>query len=211
VLTWNHEVGGPVFGDPVVDSSGVYVPSMDRSLYKLHAHKGSVLWRTRFSDPLKTGPAVAGQTVFQFTPSQGITALDAMTGAEKWQRKEATRFVAHGSTGDVLFVSPDRLLVVDHENGNVLATVAVPPTSEAVVNTTNDTIYLLGQAGSVLCLRQDKVPYLRRQQVLMTKESLNTPPSNVPSTATATPPPHTAPTRDDPFRSRRDREPAKNP
>ena len=134
-----------------------------------------------------------------------------MTGAEKWQRGEATQFVAHGASGDVLFVPSDRLLVVDHESGKVLSTVAIPTTREAVVNSVDDTIYLLGQAGRVLCLRPDKVPYLRRQQVLMAQESLNSAPPSTPSTATVIPPRAPAPVREDPFRSRRDREPSNNP
>ena len=211
VLNWEYKVGGPIIGDPAVDAGGAYVPSMDRSMYKLHAQNGALLWRTRFPDPLKTGPAVAGQTVYQFTPSQGVTALDSITGAEKWQQREATQFVAHGATGDILFAPSGRLLVVDHENGKVLSIVAVPSASRAVVNTVDDTIYLLGQAGRVLCLRRDKVPYLRRQQVLMTQETMNSPPPVVRSTTTLTAPRPPAPPRDDPFRSRRDRDPATNP
>lgn len=206
VLNWTYKIGGSIVGDPFVDPSGVYVPSLDRSLYKLHAHNGNLLWRTRFPDSLKTGPAVAGQTVFQFAPSQGITALDAITGVEKWQRREASQFAAHGTTGDVLLASSDRLLVVDHEKGTVLSTVAIPTTRRAVVNTVDDTIYLLGQAGQVLCLRQDKVPYLRRQQVLMTQETLNAPPPAGSVAAPVAPRPP-APPRDDPFRSRRDTSP----
>ncbi len=207
VLTWKYKVGGPILGDPVVDASGAYLPSMDRSLYKLHAHSGKLHWRTRFPDPLQTGPAVAGQTVFQFTPSQGITALDAITGDEKWQRREATQFVAHGATGDVLFAPPNRLLIVDHESGNVLSTVNTPGVNEAVANTANDSIYLFGQNGRVVCLRRDKVPYLRRQQVLITQETLNSPPSTARPVEPMPAPRPPAPKREDPFRSRRDTAP----
>ena len=207
VLTWKYKVGGPVLGNPVVDASGAYVPSMDRSLYKFHAHSGKLLWRTRFPDPLETGPSVAGQTVFQFTPSQGITALDAITGDEKWQRREATQFVAHGATGDILFAPPNRLLIVDHESGNVLSTVNTPGVNEAVVNTANDSIYLFGHNGRVVCLRRDKVPYLRRQQVLITQETLNSPPSAARPVEPMPPPRPPAPKREDPFRSRRDTAP----
>ena len=210
VLTWDYKVGGPIFGDPVVDASGAYVASMDRSLYKLHAHSGALLWRTRFPDPLQRGPAVAGQTVYQHTPSQGITALDSMTGAEKWKHSEASQFVSHGASGDVLFAPSDRLLIVDHDSGKLLSTVSIPPTRKAVVNSVNDSVYLLGEGGRVLCLRRDKIPYLRRQQVLMTQETLNSPPPRGGATTIVTPP-RPPPPREDPFRSRRDREPGSNP
>lgn len=210
VLTWEYKVGGAVVGDPFVDASGAYISSIDRSLYKFHPMSGRLLWRTRFPDPLDKGPVVAAQAVFQYTPSQGITALDAMTGAEKWQIAEATQFVAHGTNGDVLFADSDRLLIVDHETGKVVSTVQIPPSISGVVNTIDDSIYLLGGGGRVHCLRLDKVPYLRRQQVLMTQETLNAAPSTRPALEPA-PAPKPAPPREDPFRSRRDREPPANP
>lgn len=203
-LHWKFKVGGPVFGDPVVDASGVYVASIDRSLYKLHSHNGSVLWRERFPDPLRAGPAVVAQTVYQYAPSQGIRALDAITGTEKWLRREARQFVAHSATGDVLLSGSDRLLIVDHDGGKVLSTVAVPPVTQAVTNTVNDSVYLLGQSGQVWCLRRDKVPYLRRQQVEIAQESLNSPPPPPGKAFEPAPSPKPLPPREDPFRSRRD-------
>lgn len=203
VLGWRFKVGGPIFGDPFVDESGAYIPSMDRSLYKLHPTNGNALWRVRFPDPLRTGPVVAAQTVFQFSPSQGITALDSVTGSEKWSHRNATQFVAHGTTGDVLLSGSDRLLVVDNESGNVTSTISIPPVIAAVENAVNDSVYLLGAAGRVQCLRPDKVPYLRKQQVEMAQETLNSPPA-IGRTTEQPPPPRPVPPREDPFRSRHD-------
>ncbi len=212
-LTWKYKVGGAILGNPAMDAGGVYVPSLDRSLYKINANTGSLLWQARFPDPLRFGPAVTDQTVYQFTPSRGITALDAMTGKEKWQRQEARQFAAHGAGEDVLFVQPDRLLVVDHESGKVLATVSVPPSRGAIVNTVNDAVYLLAQSGKVLCLRRDKVPYLRRQQVEMAQDTLNSaPPAPGRSSEFVPPPTPPPPPREDPFRSRHDvPPPSRNP
>jgi len=211
VLAWDYKVAGPILGDPVVDASGAYVASMDRSLYKLNTQSGALLWRTRFPDPLQRGPAVTGQTVYQFTSSQGITALDSMTGEEKWRQPEASQFVSHGASGDVLFAPSDRLLVVDHDSGKLQSTISIPPTRKAVVNPVSDSVYLLGEGGRVLCLRRDKVPYLRRQQVLMTQETLNSPPPRGGRVTTTVTPPKPPPPREDPFRSRRDRDPGSNP
>lgn len=210
VLNWEYTVGGPVTADPFVDSGGAYVASLDRSLYKFHPMTGRILWRTRFPDPLRTGPVVAAQTVFQYAPSQGITALDAISGAEKWQQRDATQFVTHGAKGDVLFVSPDRLLIVDNNTGAIQSTVTIPASISAVSNAADDSIYLLGGGGRVLCLRLDKVPYLRRQQVLMTQETLNSPPPTG-QIAEPAPAPKPVPRREDPYRSRRDVEPVTNP
>ena len=208
-LNWQYRVGGAVLGDPVVDASGVYVPSMDRSLYKLDANNGAFIWRVLFSSPLSTGPTVTSQTVYQTCSDCGVTALDAITGDQKWKVAEAASFVSHSASGDLLFASPGRLLLVDHEKGNPSAEVEVPGVAFALSNPVSDAAFLLGGEGRVFCIRLDKVPYLKRQQVNMARQQLNQRPVDestrekpvAPATRT------TDRTANDPFRSRRDTQP----
>lgn len=204
VLIWQFKAGGPILGNPVVDEHGAYIPSMDRSLYKLQAHQGGILWRARFPDPLRTGPVVVDENVYQFTPSQGITALDADSGTEKWSHRGATQFLAQSKSGVVLLAGADRMVMVDPKSGSVKSTIMIPSVVGGLENAVSDSVFLLGATGRVTCLRPDKVPYLREQQVEMAKETLNNPP---PVGGTAEPPPRPRPTppREDPFRSRHDR------
>jgi outer membrane protein assembly factor BamB len=206
-LNWQYRAGGAVLADPVVDASGIYIPCMDRSLYKLNADNGAFIWRALFSSPLSTGPTVAAQTIYQFCPDRGVTALDAITGEQKWRNADADSFVSHSASGDILFGTPGRLFIVDHEKGERMAEVEVPRVRHAVANPANDAAYLLGDQGRVLCIRLDKVPYLRRQQIIMAQQQLNLPPVDesargpnaAPTTRT------TDRTSEDPFRSRRDK------
>jgi len=205
-LNWQYRAADAILGDPVVDASGIYIPCMDRSLYKINAADGSLIWRVRFSSPLSTGPTVAAQTVFQSCPDQGVTALDAITGQQKWRNPEASGFVSHSASGDILFAASGHLLVVDHEKGEMIAEVQTPGVRFAVANPTSDAAYFLGDKGRVLCIRLDKVPYLKQQQVIMAKQQLNLPPVDE-STREKTTAGGTRTTdraHSDPFRSPRD-------
>jgi len=209
-LHWSFRTGGAINGDPAVDESGVYVASTDRSLYKLHRGIGTVLWRARFPRPLTEGPAVVAQTVYQFCPEHGLTALDAMSGREKWRMGDGRTLAAHGPDGDVVFSIRNLIQVVHHENGEVLATVEAPLVFQAVSNTQDGSVYLLGRDGRVLCTRLDDVPYLRRQQVMAARQQLNQPPVDVSKSREQLPKPFVPqpdPTEDDPLRSKKDIKP----
>lgn len=209
-LRWSYRTGGAINGDPAVDESGVYVASTDRSLYKLHRGIGRVLWRVRFPRPLTEGPTVVAQTVYQFCPDHGLTALDAMRGREKWRMEDGRTLAAHSPNGDVVFSTGNLLRIVHHENGETLATVEAPLVFKAVSNPQDGSVYLLGREGRVLCTRLDDVPYLRRQQVMAARQQLNQPPVDVSKSREQFPKPFVPqpdPTEDDPLRSKKDIKP----
>ncbi len=206
-LNWAFRAGGPVTGDPAVDAGGVYVASLNRSLYKLHLGTGRMIWRARLPRPLDEGPVVAAHTVFQFCPSYGIVAFDPDTGEERWRRPDGRTFVAHHPRGDILATLDGRLLVVDNETGNVQYTIEAPAVVATVSNTVDDAVYLLGRDGRVLCARTDSVPYLRRQQIIAARRQLNLAPQEeveAVKPAPASTPRGSATLAKDPLRSRRD-------
>jgi outer membrane protein assembly factor BamB len=205
---WSFTASGAIEGDPAMDASGVYVSSADRSLYKLHKATGSRLWRARFSDPLTEGPTLAAQTVYQYGPRNGLTALDAMTGKEKWSVPDGRMLAAHSPAGDLILTSGRRLAVVDHESGKRVGAIDASQVLKAVPNSTNDWVYLLGQGGQVLCVRLDDAPYLKRQQVAAAREQLNQPPGAQKKVEPIEPLVREPdPLEDDPLRSKKDIQP----
>lgn len=175
-LNWVFRANGPITGDPVVDESGVYLASLDRSLYRLHLLSGRVIWRMRLPQPLDEGPVVTAHTVYQYCPGHGLSAVDADTGREKWRSHSARAFLAHTRNGDIVFTSDHRLEVLDHDNGDVRHSIEAPAKTRTASNRNDDAVYLLGRDGRVLCARLDSVPYLRRQQVIAARQQLNRPP-----------------------------------
>lgn len=208
-LNWAVHLGGGVVSDPVVDESAVYVASLDRSVYKLDIETGKRKWRFQMTKELMTGPVVSAKTVFQFCPEQGLVAIDAETGKERWRVPYGRSFVSHTINGDFLFTGHRRLILVDHDSGEVRGEIDAPEVIGTVVNTRNDAVYLLGRHGRVQCARLDTVPYLRKQQVIAARAQLNSAPRSDWSTNTrgkSVSAPRD-PLADDPLRSRRDLRP----
>ena len=55
-LNWSYNTGGPILAGPTVDPTGVYVASMDRSLYKLHRTTGTPRLRPKSALPSTAPP-----------------------------------------------------------------------------------------------------------------------------------------------------------
>lgn len=203
-LYWASTVGGAVHAELASDIGGIYVASQDRSLYKLNSNTGAVEWRVRFPWELDEGPAVVARTAYQYSQGQGLTALDADTGSERWKLADGRNLAAHSGERDFVFTTDRRLAVIDHVNGSQIASISAGGAEFAITNVDDDAIYLFGSGGEVLCARPDSVPYLRRQQILAAKKQLNLPPGEA---VEAAPTVSTVPSQEeaDPFRSRWDR------
>ena len=208
-FNWSYSTGGPIVADPVVDSTGAYVASTDRALYKLNHYTGMELWRVRFPRPLNEGPTVIAGTVYQYCDGQGLTALKADDGSEMWRHGSGRTLAAHSSVGDVVFAPGGRVDVLDHETGIVRASIDAPRVFKAIRNPLDDAVFLLGRDGRVLCIRLDSVPYLRRQQVTAARRRLNSPPPDESARIKRprTPKKKKDPLENDPLRSRRDVKP----
>lgn len=174
-LLWSYRTSGPIVGDPVADSGGVYLASMDRLVYKLHPRSGRILWKKMLSRPLSEGPVLAAHTLFQYSSDDGLVALDADSGKEKWRLPAGRKFVAHNRNGDVILTTDRRLQWVDNETGDVLVTLETHGLAGVVSNTRDDALFLLGRNGRVECARVDTTPYLRRQRVMAARNRLHLP------------------------------------
>ena len=207
-LRWSYRTGGAIDADPVMDDLGVYVASMDRSLYKIHRRTGRLLWRHRMPQPLHEAPTLIGGTIYQYGREQGLTAIDSETGDEKWHLEEGRTLIAHTVPGDFVFTDGRKILLVDHDNGSVKQTIEGADVSGVVINTRDTALYLLARDGRVLCARMDDVPYLKRQQMIAASARLHQTAkaaTNNPLEGKRIVPPKRNTADDDPLRSRWDR------
>ncbi len=175
ILNWDFQVDGAIEGEIAVDSESVYVGSTDRSLYKLDRVSGVPRWRVRFPEPLHDGPVVIGNMVFQYCDTEGVSAIDAETGKVLWNAPGAKKVVCR--TGDRVIVSADmKLLQIAAETGEVLETVHIPPHTRPLVNTEDETLYLVSRLGTVFCAKPKGHPYLTPEAVALAKRELHQPP-----------------------------------
>ncbi|MCH8966258.1 MAG: PQQ-like beta-propeller repeat protein [Planctomycetes bacterium] len=207
---WRFQTGGAVLADPTVDAGGVYIASTDRSLYKLSATNGAIMWRRRFPCALVDNPVVAAHTVYQHCQEEGLTAVDSDSGEIKWRIPAGQTFVAHARDRDAVFTKTRRLLLVDHDTGAVRADIEASDVALAVANLRDDSIYLLGADGRVLCARPAHHPHLKSREVTAARDRLNLPPVYAASGATresAKRSEKSSRVDDDPLRSRLDTRP----
>lgn len=201
---WSARTAGPITADPAMDGSGVYVPSTDRSLYKFNLATGDTMWRYQFPSPLTVGPQIVGRTVFQWSQHSGLIALNANNGEEKWRCKTGLALIAHTEGGDLIQTNDRRLVIVNHQSGQVMHELETPSVTGVVTNPHSDSGFLYNGDGRIQCVRLSRVPYLRRQQILAAQRELNKKPrreDDHPSKVNA----DTTHNRSrDPFRSRRD-------
>jgi len=206
-LAWSFHTGGSILGDLAVDDTGVYVASTDRSLYKIDRMSGRRLWRLRMERPLTVGPVATAETVYQYCPEQGLNAINPDTGKVRWRHDAGRSLIAHSGSGDFVFTDNGRIDLVDHADGALKHSIAAADVYEAVRNTQDGVLYLLGRDGRVLCARLDNVPYLRRQMVRAARARLRKPPGDENVAAKAKRSRSIDPLSKDPLRSRRDFKP----
>lgn len=208
-LNWKTSLGGGINGDPAINGDSVFIANTNRSLYRLDLSTGQVVWRLRMPGELHEGPLVAGGMIFQYGAGFGLTAVDADTGQERWCDQSGMLLLAHDRSRDFVLTNNLRMHVLDHESGSLIGDLDLGSAALGVANAHSDAVFLLTRDGGVVCFRADRVPYLRRQQILAARALLNTQPGQADDDVDSQNDSATdvSPTQEDPFRSRRDRKP----
>jgi outer membrane protein assembly factor BamB len=129
-LKWKVEVG-PGYATPIVVGSRVYTFTRrddDELLMALDTDTGKVIWHTRYPAPFtmnpaaaahgkgpKSTPAFANGRLFTLGMSGVVTAFDATTGKQLWQRAAAPKGPLYGTAMSPLV---DGDLVIVHVGGH---------------------------------------------------------------------------------------------
>ena len=164
-LRWEFAAEAAIAADFVVDESGVYVASLDRSLYRLDATTGSLLWRHRFAQPLQQAPIVCEQTVYQVVPGAGLAALDVESHEVRWTDPAGVAFVSRQADRTCVLLTDDRLAVVESATGKTRETVPLPPHATLTANPHDLGVYLATEDGAVVCFMPRDVRHLRADDV----------------------------------------------
>ena len=117
-IVWHSLNGHYIRASKTLKGNLLYVADFEGQLYALDAGTGSVLWSTPEECCVNDqAPTVAGGRVFQMRTDATLTAYDARTGQQLWQR-------AHGISGSTtaaqgkLFVPDDpTLFALDQATG----------------------------------------------------------------------------------------------
>ncbi|MFH0981726.1 MAG: PQQ-binding-like beta-propeller repeat protein [Planctomycetota bacterium] len=165
-LHWRYSTEAAVVADLYGDESGVYVASLDRSLYRLDLATGAVLWRHRFPLPLRDAPVVSQRTVYQYCRGAGLYAIDVDTHELLWTEPSATAFVSRRADRTCVLLGDDRLALLDSTSGKVRKALPIPDRCLVAANPEALTIYLITPDGAVSCFTSSEVRHLRAKDIL---------------------------------------------
>lgn len=182
---WNKDLQWPPFAteaaivaDLYVDESGVYVASLDRSLYRLDVTTGALLWRHRFPHPLRDAPIVSQRTVYQYCRGAGLYAIDVDTHELLWTQPSATAFVSRRAERTCVLLEDDRIAVLDSTSGKMRSVVPLLSRSVVAANPQGLAFYIVTQDGEMACFTTDDMRHLRAEDLLkgLTSPGATTPP-----------------------------------
>jgi len=113
---WRTRLLGSPVGLPVAYGGYVYIASADQHLRSLDIGDGSVVWSHLFDRPLREGPTIVGNHVYQPVPGEGLVKLEArpdnpLDGIITW--------TADGVEGRVMGTVGDLLLIWDEHTGTL--------------------------------------------------------------------------------------------
>lgn len=84
-LRWRFVTGGPVKGDPVLDTEGrCFVGSGDGFLYALDATTGALRWKRQLGASLQVRPLIDEDRVIAGGSSSRLVAMDRESGEVRW-------------------------------------------------------------------------------------------------------------------------------
>jgi outer membrane protein assembly factor BamB len=149
-LLWRNRTWGGVTAQPAVSLSGIYVACRDRSLYAFNRITGNDIWIYRTTVPLTDDPRPLGRLILQPVPDQGLHAIGATDGELKWTYEEPVEPIKL-IDDRLLFMAPQRFLMLDAESGEVVEQFPTRTLRKAVPGP-DDSLILITPKGEILRL-----------------------------------------------------------
>lgn len=129
---WRYDPVGESYAGVVADGERAYVVGTDGDLHAVGLAGGEEVWTHPLGDPAYERPAVADGTVFAAADGGRVVALDAASGAVRWERRVGVGgTAAPAATGAAVVVvtatrDGERLVVLDRSDGTDLRRTPVP-------------------------------------------------------------------------------------
>ena len=157
------EVRGGIMGNLAVDTTGLYFSSTDTKLYCLSTANGRIKWQYFAGTPLRQGPVITKDFVYQFVPGTGLVAInkgDQPAGARggfnrdaRWVSGEGVQFLAEDDQYAYLRSSNNAVIAVDKQSGQTKFRSQRPDLSVFATNTKDGMIYAATTGGRVMAVK----------------------------------------------------------
>lgn len=135
----------------LTDGVGVYVASLDQSIYAFDINDGYRFWRVRSSAPVTVQHTLHEGVVYASTQDHGLAAIDSATGSVVWNNREISGWVLTDIDSRELIVFTGlEMLAVDKERGDIIARMPLRNIAGVRTDSINDgNIYVITLDGGV--------------------------------------------------------------
>jgi outer membrane protein assembly factor BamB len=135
----------------LTDYVGIYVASLDQSLYAFDIEDGFRFWRIRSSEPVTVQHTLHEGIIYATTRDHGLMAIDSATGDTLWNNDEIGGWVITVADGSELIVySGLEILAIDKDRGDVIARTPISGISGVRSDSLDDgNVYIITLEGSV--------------------------------------------------------------
>lgn len=135
----------------LTDNVGIYVASLDQSIYAFDINDGYRFWRVRSSAPVTVQHTLHEGVVYASTQDLGLAAIDSATGNIVWNNREISGWVLTDiDSRELIVFSGLEMLAVDKERGDVIARMPLRNIAGVRTDSINDgNIYVITLDGGV--------------------------------------------------------------
>ncbi len=133
-----------------------FVATSGGRIYGIHATRsGKVLWNRSVGEPFYTAPFIADNFVLVASSYGNLYCLKASNGDQAWAAPAPNIDSVFANTGKYLIgrSSSGLLAILTPENGQSVSVGGTVFVDRMVVNAETDRVYLVGDGGTVQCLR----------------------------------------------------------
>jgi len=149
---WTGRTFGKITARPAYSNATqlIYLASEDQNLYAINRSTGKDRWIYRTGEPFVVDPVLLGNTLF-VTQSNGLTAIDAITGSKLWNiphRYQVVDLIDHR----LIVSSGVYLMMIDVTNGKTLREVPFIERVQSVVPAIDDSLIVVTPQGRMVRL-----------------------------------------------------------
>lgn len=144
-------IAGGAEAELLTDSVGLYVASLDQSIYAFDIIDGFRFWRIRSSDPISVQHTLHEGIIYASTRDKGLMGIDTASGEILWNNPEIGGWVLTVvNDAELIVYSGFEMLAIDKERGDILARTPLSDVAGVRTDAINDgNIYVITLDGGV--------------------------------------------------------------
>lgn len=166
---WSAATAGAITADLVATEEGVFVASTDHRLYLFDRAYGGTRWRVQLSGPLHEAPVVAGNAAFQYSPKDGLVAIETgVMGVEnrvRWTIPNGRKLLTVDKDRAYLLTIDQSILAVSLKDGSVSADIPAAGFTLPMPSPNTMSLLVANPDGRIVCLRPLDAPPLEAKAV----------------------------------------------